>query len=109
MAYYQSRGSVPPKRHTQHRDPDGKLYFEELMGEEGFSSDSSLLYHRAIPSALVDARTWVLPTPYSFTTPCASMAGVRFSFASMPRTYCRNGRGQSARATRPRPCKPLSR
>jgi homogentisate 1,2-dioxygenase len=31
------------------------------MGEEGFSSDSSLLYHRGIPSALVDARPWELP------------------------------------------------
>jgi homogentisate 1,2-dioxygenase len=61
MAYYQHRGSVPPKRHTQHRAPDGKLYFEELMGEEGFTSDSSLLYHRGIPSALVDARPWELP------------------------------------------------
>src|SRR4051794_11617181 len=61
MAYYQRRGSVPPKRHIQHRDPDGRLYYEELMGEEGFSSDSSLLYHREIPSALVDARAWQLP------------------------------------------------
>jgi len=61
MAYYQSRGAVPPHRHTQHRDADGRLYYEELMGEEGFSSDSSLLYHREIPSALVDARAWQLP------------------------------------------------
>ena len=61
MAYYQRRGEVPPKRHTQHRSPEGRLYFEELMGEEGFSSDSSLLYHRNIPSALVDARPWALP------------------------------------------------
>src|SRR6476619_5242531 len=61
MADYQRRGSVPPTRHTQHRDPNGNLYFEELMGEEGFFSDSSLLYHRSIPSALVDVRTWVLP------------------------------------------------
>src|SRR5881227_3739696 len=61
MAYYQQRGHVPPKRHTQHRGPDGRLYFEELMGEEGFSSDSSLLYHREIPSALVAARAWELP------------------------------------------------
>jgi homogentisate 1,2-dioxygenase len=61
MAYYQQRGSVPPKRHTQHRSPDGQLYYEELMGEEGFSSDSSLLYHRGIPSALTDARPWELP------------------------------------------------
>jgi len=61
MAFYRSVGSVPPKRHTQHRRPDGGLYCEELMGEEGFSSDSSLLYHREIPSALVDARPWELP------------------------------------------------
>ena len=31
------------------------------MGEEGFSSDSSLLYHRGIPSAVVDATPWELP------------------------------------------------
>ena len=61
MAYYRSVGAVPPKRHTQHRDPAGTLYFEELMGEEGFSSDSSLLYHRNIPSALMDVRRWQLP------------------------------------------------
>jgi homogentisate 1,2-dioxygenase len=28
------------------------------MGEEGFSSDSALLYHTGIPSAIVDAITW---------------------------------------------------
>jgi len=61
MAYYRRVGEVPPKRHTQFRRPDGGLYAEELMGEEGFSSDSSLLYHRDIPSALVDVRPWELP------------------------------------------------
>lgn len=61
MAYYRSVGSVPPKRHTQHRAPSGGLYSEELMGEEGFSSDSSLLYHRHLPSALVGATPWELP------------------------------------------------
>jgi homogentisate 1,2-dioxygenase len=61
MAHYRQVGEVPPKRHTQFRRPDGVLYSEELMGEEGFSSDSSLLYHRGIPSALVDARPWELP------------------------------------------------
>jgi homogentisate 1,2-dioxygenase len=60
MAFYRQVGDVPPKRHTQHRRPDGGLYAEELMGEEGFSSDSSLLYHRGIPSAIVDARPWEL-------------------------------------------------
>jgi len=66
MAHYQRQGSVPAKRHTQHRRPSrrgrvGALYHEELMGEEGFSSDSSLLYHRNIPSSLLDVREWSLP------------------------------------------------
>jgi homogentisate 1,2-dioxygenase len=51
-------GQVPAKRHTQHRDPDGKLYAEELMGEEGFSFDSALLYHRGVPSAITAAQPW---------------------------------------------------
>jgi homogentisate 1,2-dioxygenase len=61
MPYYRSVGSVPPQRHTQHRDQDGNLYREELIGEEGFSSDSSLLYHRGVPSAIVDSQVWDLP------------------------------------------------
>ncbi|GAB7047219.1 homogentisate 1,2-dioxygenase [Catenuloplanes indicus] len=61
MAFYRSVGEVPPKRHTQHRRPDGGLYYEELMGEEGFSADSSLLYHREIPTAIVDASPWQPP------------------------------------------------
>jgi homogentisate 1,2-dioxygenase len=61
MAFYRCVGDVPPKRHTQHRRPDGGLYAEELMGEEGFASDSALLYHREIPSAIVSARPWELP------------------------------------------------
>ncbi|MCU7821948.1 homogentisate 1,2-dioxygenase [Kitasatospora sp. DSM 101779] len=67
MAHYRQLGDIPPKRHTQHRTPEGGLYYEELMGEEGFSSDSSLLYHRGIPSAIVDARPWELPS--QATTP----------------------------------------
>jgi len=46
VAHYRSVGQVPRKRHTQFRQPDGRLYAEELMGEEGFSSDCALLYHR---------------------------------------------------------------
>ncbi len=71
MPYYRSAGSVPRKRHTQHRRPDGRLYREELMGEEGFSSDSSLLYHLGVPSAVVDARPWELPDQR--TTPNAPL------------------------------------
>ncbi|MFI6500204.1 homogentisate 1,2-dioxygenase [Nonomuraea typhae] len=55
MPYYRLVGEVPRKRHVQFRRPDGGLYAEELMGEEGFSSDSSLLYHRYLPTAIVKA------------------------------------------------------
>ncbi|MFE0154784.1 homogentisate 1,2-dioxygenase [Nonomuraea sp. NPDC059007] len=55
MPYYRLVGEVPRKRHVQFRRPDGGLYAEELMGEEGFSSDSSLLYHRHLPTAIVKA------------------------------------------------------
>jgi homogentisate 1,2-dioxygenase len=51
-------GEVPRKRHIQFRRPDGGLYAEELMGVEGFSSDSALLYHREIPTAIVDAQPY---------------------------------------------------
>ncbi|WP_028473415.1 homogentisate 1,2-dioxygenase [Nocardioides alkalitolerans] len=61
MAYYRQVGTVPQKRHTQFRDADGRLFYEELMGEEGFSSDSSLLYHRGVPSAIVASEIWDLP------------------------------------------------
>jgi homogentisate 1,2-dioxygenase len=55
MPFYRSVGEVPRKRHTQFRKPDGSLYAEELMGVEGFSSDSALLYHEHAPTAIVDA------------------------------------------------------
>lgn len=61
MAFYRQLGSLPPKRHTQHRDEQGRLYFEELMGEEGFSGDSALLYHRGLPPAIVDSAAWRPP------------------------------------------------
>ncbi|WDZ85666.1 homogentisate 1,2-dioxygenase [Micromonospora cathayae] len=61
MPYYRSVGEVPRKRHTQFRQPDGSLYAEELMGQEGFSSDSSLLYHRYAPTAIVAAEEFTPP------------------------------------------------
>ncbi|OYO06452.1 homogentisate 1,2-dioxygenase [Enemella evansiae] len=66
MGFYQRVGEIPAKRHTQFRRPGadgepGELYYEEMMGEEGFSSNASLLYHRGVPSALVDAQVWELP------------------------------------------------
>ena len=61
MPYYRSVGVVPRKRHTQFRRPDGGLYAEELMGQEGFSADSSLLYHRYPPTAISSAEVFEPP------------------------------------------------
>jgi homogentisate 1,2-dioxygenase len=52
MPYYRVAGEIPRKRHTRLRDKSGNLYAEELMGEEGFVSDSSLLYHAHPPTAI---------------------------------------------------------
>ena len=53
MPYYRVAGEIPRKRHVRFQRPDGGLYSEELMGEEGFVSDSSLLYHVHPPTAIV--------------------------------------------------------
>src|SRR5215469_15834081 len=53
MPYYRAAGEIPRKRHVRFRGPAGNLYAEELMGEEGFVSDSSLLYHQHPPTAIV--------------------------------------------------------
>ncbi len=50
MPYYVQRGTVPHKRHTQFRKPDGSLYHEQLFGTKGFSGVSSLIYHLYPPT-----------------------------------------------------------
>src|SRR5436305_5460761 len=68
MPYYRRLGDVPNKRHTR-AISDGRLLFEELMGLEGFSSASSLLYHRHSPSAIVAAEPVVVaPEPMAYDT-----------------------------------------
>ncbi|HET9732117.1 MAG TPA: homogentisate 1,2-dioxygenase [Acidimicrobiales bacterium] len=52
MTFYLRVGDVPRKRHVWHRGPDGSRLAEELMGQDGFSGASSLLYHLRSPSAL---------------------------------------------------------
>ncbi|MBP7389420.1 MAG: homogentisate 1,2-dioxygenase, partial [Chitinophagales bacterium] len=50
MPHYTKRGSIPHKRHTQFRKPDGSLYAEELVSTEGFHSVYSLIYHLYPPT-----------------------------------------------------------
>jgi homogentisate 1,2-dioxygenase len=56
MPIYHTLGSIPKKRHTVFRRPDGGLYAEELMGHEGFIGTSSLLYHTHPPTTIKSAR-----------------------------------------------------
>lgn len=50
--YYHKLGHIPPKRHTQFRQPDGSLYKEELVSSEGFSGIYSNLYHIYPPTRI---------------------------------------------------------
>ena len=60
MPIYHTLGTIPSKRHTAFRKPDGSLYAEELVSTEGFSGMYSLVYHTH-PPTLVKA----LGQPYS--------------------------------------------
>ena len=53
LPYYRSVGAVPRKRHTLARGAGDDYLVEELIGQEGFSQESALLYHLTSPSAVV--------------------------------------------------------
>ena len=67
MPHYHSLGKIPPKRHTQFRKPDGALYSEQLFSTEGFSSNSSLLYHTHPPTQIIKAEEPVNIAPVAAT------------------------------------------
>lgn len=60
MPIYHTLGSIPHKRHTAFRKPNGTLYAEELVSTEGFSSLYSLVYHCQPPTIVKE-----LGEPYS--------------------------------------------
>jgi len=59
-------GDIPRKRFSQFRDADDRLLATEVFGEEGFSSNFSLLMHRTCPSALRSIAEFAVPAPASF-------------------------------------------
>ena len=67
MPHYYSLGSIPHKRHTQFRQPDGKLYSEQLFSTEGFSSNYSLLYHIHPPTRIIRTEEPVDVSPKAAT------------------------------------------
>ncbi|MBA3559436.1 MAG: homogentisate 1,2-dioxygenase [Gemmatimonadaceae bacterium] len=56
MPIYHTLGRIPRKRHTAFRKPDGGIYAEQLMGHEGFTGTSSLLYHIHPPTTIKSAK-----------------------------------------------------
>lgn len=56
MPIYHRMGAVPRKRHTAMRKDDGSLYYEELMGNKGFTGPSSLVYHLYRPTQIRSVR-----------------------------------------------------
>ena len=56
MPIYHSLGKVPRKRHTAFRKADGGLFYEELVGNQGFVGPSSLLYHIQQPTQITGVR-----------------------------------------------------
>ena len=52
MPFYRKEGKVPNKRHTQFRNSEGDLYWEELISRSGFSGIYSNVYHKNPPTAI---------------------------------------------------------
>ena len=50
MPFYQSKGEIPPKRHTVFSNPQGGIYYEELISREGFSDIFTNVYHLKMPT-----------------------------------------------------------
>lgn len=53
MPMYHQLGKIPNKRHIVYRNETGRLYNEELVGTQGFSSLSSLVYHIYPPTQVL--------------------------------------------------------
>lgn len=57
MPLYHKLGSIPPKRHTQFRKPNGDLYYEQLFGTVGFDGMSTNSYHEQRPTQVKEIRS----------------------------------------------------
>jgi homogentisate 1,2-dioxygenase len=57
MPIYHKLGTIPPKRHTQFRKPNGDLYYEQLFGTVGFDGMSTNSYHEQRPTQVKEIRS----------------------------------------------------
>lgn len=83
MPFYQRLGKIPRKRHVQFRRKDnGSLYAEELVGTQGFSGVSTLVYHLHPPTIVKEKRQ-----PYSVAPKIAvekNLSALSFKGFSLP-------------------------
>ncbi len=56
MSHYHTLGTIPPKRHTIFKNPNGGMYQEELFGTAGFAGKSSLIYHLHPPTVVSEIK-----------------------------------------------------
>jgi homogentisate 1,2-dioxygenase len=63
MPIYHKLGSFPQKRHTVFQQKNGKHFYEQLFGTEGFSGMSSLLYHVHRPTQVKEILSSKIATP----------------------------------------------
>jgi len=57
MPIYHKLGTIPHKRHTQFRKPNGDLYYEQLFGTVGFDGMSTNSYHEQRPTQVKEIRS----------------------------------------------------
>lgn len=62
MPFYIKKGSIPSKRHIQHKSAEGKLRYEEHISREGFSDIYSNVYHLFRDSMIITIRRFRLLT-----------------------------------------------
>jgi homogentisate 1,2-dioxygenase len=56
MPVYHKLGSIPAKRHTIFKKPNGEFYYEQLFGTEGFHGHASLSYHTHRPTQVKEIK-----------------------------------------------------
>ena len=66
MAFYKSEGSIPKKRHTVFKNPNGGMYYEELVSREGFSYMYSNLYHLNMPTKVLKLGDYKKENRYTY-------------------------------------------
>ncbi|GGF28425.1 homogentisate 1,2-dioxygenase [Echinicola rosea] len=84
MAFYHRLGEIPPKRHTQFRQPDGSLYKEELVSSKGFSGIYSTMYHIHNPNRVASIGkpkiySWEIADDYGLTQTHLNTSNVEFT------------------------------